>query len=75
MTKNNDTVYLRKFGSVVRKIRLSKELSQEALGSKAGLHRTYIGSIERGEQNISLINIKKLSKALGIRMSDIFTKL
>ena len=52
------------FGEMVRDFRKSKGLSQEELAEKAGLHRTYVGMIERGERNISLSNISKIAKAL-----------
>ncbi len=53
------------FGNVVRSFRLALELSQETLAEEAGLHRTYIGSVERGERNISLQNIYAIARALG----------
>lgn len=52
------------FGQRVKNERLKQGLSQEQLAEKAGLHRTYIGMIERAEKNITLINIEKLAKAL-----------
>lgn len=60
-----------KFGNRVRKLRIAQGLSQETLAQKAGLHRTYIGGIERGERNISLINIQKISIALHVTIEDI----
>ena len=45
-------------------------MSQEKLGLKANLHRTYIGMIERGEKNITLVNIQKLAAALDISIKD-----
>ncbi|MFC1510148.1 helix-turn-helix domain-containing protein [Candidatus Omnitrophota bacterium] len=62
---------LKNFGERVKKLRIAQGLSQEALGEKAGLHRTYIGSIERYERNISLLNIERLSKALKITPSKL----
>jgi len=61
-----------KFGQKVRTERLSQSLSQEQLADKAGLHRTYIGMIERGEKNITLQNIGKIAVALRMKLSDIF---
>lgn len=52
------------FGSVVRSHRLALGISQEELAARAKVHRTYIGSVERGERNISLLNIHALAKAL-----------
>lgn len=63
--------YLRKFGSNLKKIRKDKNLSQETLGLEVGLHRTYIGMLERGEKNISLLNIIKISKTLNIRIEEL----
>ncbi len=59
------------FGEKLRKIRLDLGYSQEELSFKTGLHRTYIGSVERGERNISLVNIKKLADALGLKLKDL----
>jgi transcriptional regulator with XRE-family HTH domain len=53
-----------KFGKKVREERVKQGLSQEDLAEKAGVHRTYIGMIERGEKNITLENIDKIAKAL-----------
>jgi transcriptional regulator with XRE-family HTH domain len=53
-----------KFGNRVREERLKLNLSQEKLAERAGLHRTYIGMIERAEKNITLENIEKIAKAL-----------
>ena len=57
---------LTKFGNKVRERRLKLGLSQEELASRAGVHRTYIGMIERAEKNITLENIEKIAKALEI---------
>lgn len=63
------------FGDIVRNLRKEKGFSQEELADRAGLHRTYIGMIERGEKNIALENINKLSKALNTPMHEIFKKI
>ncbi|MEH2139043.1 helix-turn-helix domain-containing protein [Nostoc sp.] len=62
---------LDKFGKRVRDERLQRGLSQEELAEKAELHRTYIGMIERGEKNITLINIQKIAKALVITVDEL----
>lgn len=64
MDKDNQE-FLIAFGKSLRKYREKAGLSQESLASRARLHRTYIGSVERGERNISLTNIRKISSALG----------
>ena len=60
------------FGKRVRELRKNKGLSQEAFADAVGLHRTYIGSIERGEQNVSIDNIAKIAKALEVKTSELF---
>jgi transcriptional regulator with XRE-family HTH domain len=57
---------LRGFGNKVRSERIKRGLSQEALAELAGLHRTYIGMIERAEKNITLLNIDKIARALKV---------
>ncbi len=66
---------LNKFGGKVREERLKRGLSQEELAGKAGVHRTYIGMIERGEKNITLINIKKVASALDLKIDQLLTNL
>ena len=60
------------FGLKIRSFRKQRGLSQEGLAAAAMLDRTYIGGIERGERNISLINIHKLANALKISPKEIF---
>ncbi len=60
-----------KFGKKVRDERIKLNLSQEALASRAGVHRTYIGMIERAEKNITLENIGKIAKALDLNIGDL----
>ena len=59
------------FGLNVRKYRVLAGISQEELAAKAGLHRTYIGMIERAEKNITLININKVASALNIEIETL----
>jgi transcriptional regulator with XRE-family HTH domain len=60
-----DSVLVR-FGNRVRELRKKKGLSQEGLALESGLDRSYVGGVERGERNISLENIEKLARALGV---------
>jgi transcriptional regulator with XRE-family HTH domain len=62
-----------KLGEKIKKIRKEKELSQEQLATKSKLHRTYISDIERGDRNVSIRNIEKIAKALGVTISDLLS--
>lgn len=62
----------KKFANRLRELRRKAGLSQEELGFRAGLHRTYIGSIERAEQNVSLDNIHKIAKAFKVPIYELF---
>ncbi len=64
----------KRLGAEIRKYREAKELSQENLADLVGVHRTYMGSIERGERNISLLNIRRIASALNLKPSEIFAK-
>lgn len=57
------------FGRRVQEIRKKQNLSQEKLAELAGLHRTYIGMIERAEKNIILVNISKIANALNVSLA------
>ena len=63
---------LLKFGKRVRELRKERQLSQEKLGELAGLHRTYIGMVERGERNISLKNLEQIAKAFKVNIDELF---
>jgi len=60
------------FGKRIAYLRKKQSLSQEKLAIKSGLHRTHIGMIERGERNITLLNIYKLAKGLGVKVDELF---
>jgi len=62
------------FGERIRNLRLARGLTQEELAEKAGLHPTYIGIIERGEQSATLDTVEKLAKALEVEVEDLFPK-
>lgn len=59
-------------GRVIREVRETKGLSQESFAHQCGVHRTYIGSVERGERNVSLDSILKIAKALGLTAAELF---
>jgi hypothetical protein len=62
------------FAENVRKYRLRLKFSQEELASRANLHRTYIGMLERAEKNITLVNIEKIANALEVKIDDLIKK-
>ncbi len=62
---------LDRVGLRIRIARENEGLSQEELGRLAGLHRTYIGQVERGEKNIGLKNLEKIAKALGVELCSL----
>jgi transcriptional regulator with XRE-family HTH domain len=64
-----------KFGEIVRKKRLEKNLSQEDFAELVGVHRTYIGMLERAEKNITLLNIEKIANALNISIAEFIKEL
>ncbi len=74
MDKANEREIKIKFGKRLRELRLAKGLSQEDLAFNCSLDRTYIGGIERGERNISLINIHKIAAALNISPKEFFNE-
>jgi transcriptional regulator with XRE-family HTH domain len=61
-------------GQAVRHLRAKAELSQEALALQAEIDRSYLGGIERGEHNVAVINLLKLSGALGVSLTDLINQ-
>ncbi|PPG38359.1 helix-turn-helix domain-containing protein [Pseudoclavibacter sp. RFBA6] len=61
----------RSVGKNIRRIRLARGISQEALGAVVGLHRTYIGSVERGERNITLQTLEGMAELLGVAAMEL----
>lgn len=59
----------RALGRAVRQLREAQHLSQEQLAGRCGLHRTYVGGIERGERNVSFTNLLRLARALSVTPS------
>lgn len=61
-------------GRAIREVRTERGVSQEGLADQAGMHRTYVGGIERGERNPSYRNIVKLAVALGVQPSELLAR-
>jgi transcriptional regulator with XRE-family HTH domain len=61
-------------GRAVRALRIERGLSQEELGERSGMHRTYVGGIERGERNLSYANIVRLARALDLAPSELLRR-
>ena len=61
-----------RLGRRIRSLRERKSWSQEELAAECGLHRTYIGSVERGERNVAIVNIERIAVALGVAIKDLF---
>jgi transcriptional regulator with XRE-family HTH domain len=72
--KQEGKTELRLLGDAIRKERKRLKTSQEDFAEVSDLHRTYIGQVERGEKNISFINILRLAKAIGAKPSELFRK-
>jgi transcriptional regulator with XRE-family HTH domain len=72
MGKVQDVRVQKRFGERVRQLRKEKGLSQEALAQACDLDRSYIGGVERGERNVSLVNIQKIAMALGVSARELF---
>lgn len=70
--KEKAGAHRQEFGDRVRALRTERNLSQEELAVVAGLHRNYVGGIERGERNVGLDNIVALAHALDVPVADLF---
>ena len=70
----NDSL-LAAFGDALRVRRKERGLSQEGLAARASLDRSYVGGVERGERNVSLINLNKLARALDLTLADLLADL
>lgn len=70
--RNEQKQYLLLIGSNIRVIRQGAGLTQEKLALKTGLDRSYIGGVERGERNISVLNLKKCADALKVDVTSFF---
>ncbi|WP_236651155.1 helix-turn-helix domain-containing protein [Aquabacterium fontiphilum] len=64
-----------RFARLLKTERLARGISQEALAELAGMHRTYVGSVERGERNIAVDNMEALANAMGLDVSELLVPL
>lgn len=64
---------LQSIGRAIRALRKDKGIAQEALALSAGLDRSYMGGIERGEHNVAVINLVKITRALGVSVAELMT--
>jgi transcriptional regulator with XRE-family HTH domain len=71
----NERPLAKKFGLLVKSLRSEAGLSQEAFADLCNLHRTYVGSIERGEKTVSIETANKLARALNLTIAQLFLKL
>jgi transcriptional regulator with XRE-family HTH domain len=71
----DDRRYLEELGRRIRHQRQSRRWTQADLGQRCGLHRTFIGSVERGERNLSILNVRLIGRVLRISLNDLFTGL
>lgn len=65
--------FLRELGDRVRDLRQAQGLTQEDLAHRCSLHRTFIGSVERGERNLSILNLRLIAKKLKCKLSELLT--
>ena len=72
MNTEERKMLLKQLGLSIKLARVRKELSQEELAESAGLHRTYIGMVERAERNITVINLVQIAKALDVSLDKLF---
>jgi len=69
----DDRQFLRAMGFRIRELRAARRLTQAELAVACGLHRTFIGSVERGERNVSVLNLRRIAKKLRASMSELFS--
>jgi transcriptional regulator with XRE-family HTH domain len=68
----DDAKFLRSLGDRIRERRVARGLTQEQLGQKCELHRTFIGSVERGERNVSILNLRVIARVLRVPLAELF---
>jgi transcriptional regulator with XRE-family HTH domain len=71
LSKNRQDPILLSLGSAIKRARLAQNISQEKLALLAGVDRTYVGQVERGDNNVAILTLARLADALGISISDL----
>lgn len=71
LSKNRQDPILLSLGSAIRRIRLSKDISQEKLALLAGVDRSYVGQVERGDNNVAILTLTRLTSALDISIAEL----
>ena len=64
--------FLRHLGDRIRDVRMARQLTQAELADLCELHRTFIGSVERGERNVSILNLRTIARALRVELAELF---
>jgi transcriptional regulator with XRE-family HTH domain len=70
----DDVGFLRDLGFRIRERRVAQGLTQAQLGEKCGLDRTFIGSVERGERNVSILNLRLMARVLRVPLAELFVE-
>jgi len=71
LSKNRQDPLLLALGGAIRRIRLEKKLSQEKLAHLAGIDRTYVGQVERGDNNVAILTLSRLARALDVSITEL----
>lgn len=71
---DDDVSHLKALGHAIRAVRKARNTSQEALAHRAEIDRSHMGKIERGERNITALNLRRIAEALGVRPSEIYSE-
>jgi len=69
----DDIQFLQQIGDRIRERRIARKLTQAELAEKCSLHRTFIGSVERGERNVAILSLRKIAKALRVTPAELLT--
>src|SRR5271157_4007720 len=70
----DDARFLQALGFRIRELRLARGLTQEQLGERCELHRTFIGSVERGERNLSILNLRLIARVLRVPLAELLVE-